>query len=162
MIIYKYQGKGVFYIRELAKKIIAEFEHVAKASQIEIELVVSGNLPNALADVSRIKMVAENFLDNAIRYTKGKGEIKIKIEPKNRSLLFSVQDNGVGIPQKDQKHIFQKFFRSENVLKYQTHGSGLGLYIAKSIIERSGGKIGFKSKENKGSTFWFTTPIKIR
>jgi len=153
--------KTEFSLQDLAKKIIAEFEHAAKTSQIEIKLVVSGNLPQALADVSRIKMVAGNFLDNAIRYTKGKGEVDIKIEPKNKSLLFSVQDNGVGIPQKDQKHIFQKFFRSENVLKHQTSGSGLGLYIAKSIIEGSGGKIGFKSKENKGSTFWFTIPTKI-
>lgn len=74
--------------------------------------------------------------------------------------MLSVKDGGVGIPKEDQKHIFQKFFRSGNVLKYQTQGSGLGLYIAKSIVERSGGKIGFKSEENKGSTFWFTIPIK--
>jgi len=152
--------KTEFSLQDLVKEIIAEFEPLAKSSNIKIKLEVANALPKVFADTSRIKMVAENFLDNAIRYIKGKGEVKIKIESKNKRLLFSVQDNGVGIPQKDQRYIFQKFFRSQNVLKYQTRGSGLGLYIAKSLVERSGGKIGFKSKENKGSTFWFTLPTK--
>ena len=82
------------------------------------------------------------------------------MKKKGKNLYFEIKDNGVGIPKGDQKYIFQKFFRSENILRYQTQGSGLGLYISKAIVERSGGKIGFKSEENKGSTFWFTLPIK--
>jgi len=65
----------------------------------------------------------------------------------------------VGIPKDDQKFIFQKFFRSENAIRQQTQGSGLGLFIAKSIIERFDGQIGFESEKSKGSTFWFTLPI---
>lgn len=152
--------KAEFSLKELAEQIIGRYKAVAEDSQVELSLEAAEDLPQAFGDLSRIKMVAENFVDNAIRYIKGGGEVRIKIEPKNKHLLFSVQDNGVGIPQSDQKNIFQKFFRSKNALKHQIHGSGLGLYIAKSIVEISGGKIGFKSKENKGSTFWFTLPIK--
>ena len=91
---------------------------------------------------------------------KEKGKVEIKLEKVDKYCRFEIKDTGVGIPKKDQKYIFQKFFRSENVMRYQTQGSGLGLYIAKSIVERSGGKIGFESQENKGSTFWFTLLIK--
>jgi len=152
--------KAEFSLQDLAKEIISEFELQASTANVAVKLEASENFPKILADRSRIKWVAENFLDNAIRYIKEKGEVVVKIVKKNNSLVFSVKDSGVGIPKEDQKHIFQKFFRSKNVLKYQTQGSGLGLYIAKSIIERSKGKIGFKSQENKGSTFYFTIPIK--
>ena len=86
--------------------------------------------------------------------------IRIRLSKKDNDIHFSIKDNGVGIPKKDQKYIFQKFFRSENIVRYQTQGSGLGLYISKAIINRAKGKIGFESEEGKGSTFWFTLPIK--
>ena len=154
--------KTEFSLQDLAKDIITEFGPITEASKVKVRLEVAESLPKILADQSRIKLVVENFLDNAIRYSDSKedGEVGIKIEQKNKNLLFSIKDNGVGIPKEDQKHIFQRFFRSSNVLKYQTQGSGLGLYIAKSIVERSKGKIGFRSEESKGSTFWFTIPIK--
>ena len=117
-------------------------------------------MSDVIASSNHIQLVVENFLDNAIRYVKQSGDIKIKIEDRNGKIYFEIKDNGVGIPNDDQKYIFQKFFRAKNVMKYQTQGSGLGLYIAKNIIEKSNGKIGFKSKENEGSTFWFTLPRK--
>ncbi|MCX6758085.1 MAG: HAMP domain-containing sensor histidine kinase, partial [Candidatus Nealsonbacteria bacterium] len=86
-------------------------------------------------------------------------EINIKVYHKNSNIVFEIADNGIGIPKEDQKYIFQKFFRADNVRRYQTNGSGLGLYISKSIIERSGGKIGFESREGVGTTFWFKLPI---
>lgn len=155
--------KAEFSLSDLAKETIAEFLPAAAASHVEIILlndVSEQSLPKAFGDVSQIKLVLENFISNAVRYTKGAGKVEVIIGPKNGGLMFSVKDGGVGIPKEDQKHIFQKFFRSDNVLKYQTEGSGLGLYIAKSIVEKSGGKIGFKSEEGKGSTFWFIVPKK--
>ena len=152
--------KAGFSLINLAEEAIAEFKPVAIASNIEIVLeTAKSNLPQAFGDSSQLKLVVENFIDNAVRYTKGAGKVAVAIAFQNDKLLFSVKDGGVGIPKEDQKHIFQKFFRSGNVLKYQTQGSGLGLYIAKSIIEKSGGKIGFKSEQDKVSTFWFTIPI---
>jgi len=152
--------KTEFFLEELTKDIIAGFKYLAEASNVEVKLEAANPLPKVLADPARVKLVMENLLDNAIRYIKKSGEVKIKIAPAGKFLLFEIKDTGVGIPKEDQRHLFQKFFRSSNVLKHQTQGSGLGLYIAKSIIERSGGKMGFQSLENKGSTFWFTLPIK--
>ena len=147
-------------LEDLIKKLISEFEPFTQASNVEIEFKSEENLPKILADPSQLHLVVENLLDNAIRYIKNNGKVKMLLSRRGQNLYFEIEDNGVGIPREDQKYIFQKFFRSENVLKYQTQGSGLGLYISKAIVERSGGKIGFKSQEGIGSTFWFTLPIK--
>jgi len=152
-----------FSLPDLAQEVVAEFKPIASASNIAIVLETAGaNLPRAFGDSSQLKIVIENFIDNAVRYTKSAGKVVVAIAPKNNELLFSCKDGGVGIPKEDQRHIFQKFFRSGNVLKYQTQGTGLGLYIAKSIVEKSGGKMGFRSEQDKGSTFWFTIPIKTK
>lgn len=152
--------KTTFSFEDLVKELIKNFEPFARASNVKIEFFSEENLPMAFGDPSQIRLVVENLLDNAIRYIKDKGKVIIKLKKKNKNIFFEIEDNGVGIPKEDQKHIFQKFFQAENVLKYQTQGSGLGLYICKAIVEKLGGKIGFKSQENKGSTFWFTIPFK--
>ena len=165
--------KMEFSLEDLVKELIKEFTPFALASNAEIKFLSEENLPKIFADPSQIRLVVENLLDNAIRYIKGRGVVEIKIESQARqkfltknlggqekNIYFKIRDNGVGIPKEEQKYIFQKFFRSGNILRYQTQGSGLGLYISKAIIEKSGGKIGFKSQEGIGSTFWFTLSIK--
>ena len=146
-------------LEDLAREIIEELEAFAGASNVKLALKAPKNLPKVFADPSQVRLVIENLLDNAIRYIKEKGKVEMKLERTDKYCRFEIKDTGVGIPKEDQKYIFQKFFRSENVMRYQTQGSGLGLYIAKSIVKRSGGKIGFKSQEGVGSTFWFTLPI---
>ncbi|MBU0476500.1 HAMP domain-containing histidine kinase [Patescibacteria group bacterium] len=152
--------KEEVFLEDLIKDLISKFEPFATASNVKVSFRVQGSLPQVLADPSQIKIVFENLLDNAIRYVKDKGEIVLKLEGKGENLYFEIRDNGVGIPREDQEHIFQKFFRSKNALRHQTQGTGLGLYISKAIIERSGGKIGFKSQEGAGSIFWFTLPVR--
>ena len=152
--------KSVFSLTEVVEQIIKKIRPYAHASNIEIISEVSDNLEPVFADLSQTKSAIENLLDNAVIYTKEWGKIKIKIEQHKNALLFMIKDSGVGIPENDQKHIFQKFFRSANILKHQTQGSGLGLYIVKFIIEKSGGKIWFHSREGEGTTFWFTLPTK--
>jgi len=145
---------------ELIKSLISRIESFAKASNIEIELIIEENLPEFFFDYQKIEQAVNNILDNAIRYIKGNGKIEIILKKEANKLCLEIKDNGVGIPKEDQKYIFQKFFRASNASKIQAQGSGLGLYIAKSIIEKSGGKIYFVSRENEGSVFTINLPIK--
>jgi len=143
----------------LIQKIIANFMPLAKASNVEITLEAQETLSNAYVDPEKISLVIQNLLDNAIKYIKGKGEVKISAQDEGKFIKVAIKDSGVGIPQPQQKYIFQKFFRSDNTMKHQTIGTGLGLFIAKAVVEESNGKIWFESKENQGTTFYFTLPI---
>lgn len=161
----------IFSLEELIRDLINGFKPFSRASNVEIILESERELPRVTADQAQIRQVVENLIDNAIRYCQpakttdsqrisAKGRVKIRLTKEGRWVRFEIEDNGIGVPQADQKYIFQKFFRAANILRHQTQGSGLGLFIAKAIIERSKGKIGFSSKEGKGSVFWFTLPIK--
>lgn len=152
--------KKEYSLKDLVKRLINRSKVFAEASGIKIEFYPQKGLPKAFFDPTLIRLVAENLIDNAIRYTRKKGKVEIWLRQKDNYLRFEIKDTGVGIPKPDQKHIFKKFFRSENILKEKTKGSGLGLYIAQSIIKESRGKIWFKSQEGKGTTFYFTIPIK--
>lgn len=142
----------------LTQKISANLSAFAKARNVDISLDAPETLPNVFVDSEKISLVIQNLIDNAIKYIKGKGEIKIIMESEKKCVKIIIKDNGVGIPISQQKHIFQKFFRSDNIMKHQTVGTGLGLFIAKSIIEESKGKIWFESKEGDGTTFFLTLP----
>ena len=155
------QKKSEISLVGLIEKVVSGFEPFARASNVKINFTFEKDLPKVFVDPDQIKQVVENLLDNAVRYVKEAGQVEISLSKKDKTLYFEIKDNGVGIPKEDQKYIFQKFFRSSNVLRHQTQGSGLGLYIVKSIVEKAGGKISFESRENKGSTFWFTLPIKL-
>lgn len=152
--------KESFSLPEIVKETIKNFRAFARARNVKIYLESPENLAPVLADAYQIKQVIENLLDNAIRYVKEGGEVKIMLFQQPEKILFQIKDTGMGIPQSEQKYIFKKFFRARNAKRHQAHGSGLGLFIAKAIIERAGGKIGFESKEGKGSTFYFTLPTK--
>ena len=144
-------------LRKIAEDVVKELNSFARANNVELKLDVNGNINKVKTDPIRIKLVIQNFIDNAIKYIGNKkGLIKICLRNEGENVFCSVTDNGVGISKKEQKKIFDKFFRGNGIVKKQTIGTGLGLYIAKAAIESSEGKIGFSSEEGKGSTFWFT------
>jgi len=147
------------FLDEMIQKLVEEYRPLAKASNIKIISEIESDIPLIIIDPQGIGLVLRNLIDNAIRYTKGSGTVRIKLIKKRNSIRCEIQDEGVGIPDRDQKSIFLKFFRSQNAMKYQTIGTGLGLFIAKSFIKESDGKIDFWSEEEKGSTFWFELPI---
>jgi signal transduction histidine kinase len=149
--------------KEVVKRLISRFEIFAEASNVKLEIVADPDLPKIFMDLSQLKLIVENLIDNAIRYSKRKGEVKIYLKRENKYYnLLAIQDKGMGIPKEEEKHIFQKFFRAQNANNHKTRGSGLGLYVVKSIVEKAGGKIWFKSKEGKGTTFFVTLPIKTK
>lgn len=147
-------------LKDLIKDLVERYKVFAEASRIKLNFSSQENLPKVLADPSLLKIVTENLIDNAIRYTKGGGIVEIKLIREKDKVLFAIKDSGVGIPQKEQKYIFQKFFRAENISKERTRGSGLGLYVCRSILNKMGGQIWFKSQLGKGTTFYFKLPIK--
>lgn len=147
-------------IDKLTRLAIDFFSKFAAASNVEIKFKVDDGPTIFYGDPERLRMVIENLLDNAIRYTQKRGTVTISLSKRGNEIFWSVQDEGVGIADEYKKFIFHKFFRAPNALHYQARGSGLGLYIVKAIIEESGGKVGFESVDNKGSKFWFTLPIK--
>lgn len=130
-----------------------------KEKTIEVVFNDTKKIPLVFGDPEKLKMVVENLLGNAIKYTTNHGKIEIKIIKKGDFAILSIKDNGVGIPSEQHGRVFDKFFRSDNIVKYQTEGTGLGLYIAKNIINQLGGEIWFDSVEGLGSIFSFSIPL---
>ncbi|MFH1366553.1 MAG: ATP-binding protein [Patescibacteria group bacterium] len=117
-------------------------------------------LPQVYADPDKLSDIILNLIDNAIKYT-NKGSVTVSMEHKDSEIQVSVKDTGVGIKKEDAKELFGKFQRGTGIARIQPDGSGLGLFIAKSVVEGHHGRIWAESAgEGKGSTFFFTIPIK--
>ena len=118
-------------------------------------------LPEVVVDAQKLTLALKNILENGVRYNVENGEVVVKVEKvENQPYLeVSVRDTGIGIPRGDMDKLFNKFFRSELAIKAQTEGSGLGLYITRSVIQAHGGRIWAESEENRGSVFHFTLPM---
>jgi signal transduction histidine kinase len=106
-------------------------------------------------DADRLLLVFDNLLANALRHTPADGTMAIRVAPATDVVRFEVTDSGPGIAREYHEAIFQKFFRGPGATR---SGAGLGLYIAKEIVEAHGGAIGVDSEVGRGSTFWFTLP----
>jgi len=147
-------------LNNIIKQRIKEFKFIAQNNNTKLIFSSDKNIKQITADEQKISMVITNLLSNALQYIKKSGQVKITTKNKKDNVLIKIKDNGVGIPEDEQDQIFQKFFRAKNAKRYKTQGSGLGLYIAKSIINAHQGKIWFKSKPDKGTIFYIKLPYK--
>lgn len=118
------------------------------------------NIPTIPMDYEVIWQVLQNLISNAIRYSQKNSTIYINIVRNKNLIEYSIKDSGIGIPDEQKDKIFEKFFRTDNALKFVPEGSGLGLSLAKSLVESWDGKIWFESKINNGTTFYVTIPLK--
>ncbi len=113
------------------------------------------------ADADKIRQAFQNLLSNAVKYSRDGGRIELNCDRSNKNeTIFSIKDSGFGIPENQQKRVFEKFFRGNNIVTKATDGTGLGLYITRAIVEAHGGKIWFESQENKGTAFHLSIPNK--
>lgn len=145
----------------LIQEVLEYFESLAKERNVRLIFYKPEQTPPPLLmDRRRIMLVLQNLVENAIRYNVKNGEVRVRADwLKDKPYVqVSVEDTGLGIPEKDLPRIFSKFFRSENVMRVETEGSGLGLFIVKNIVKRHGGDIWVKSVEKRGTTFTFVLP----
>jgi len=147
-------------LEELVASTINSFSDKIQKKKTKVKLILpKEKMPMVKVDAEKIGIVIFNLLDNAIDYSPEKGKIEISFSSDGKQITFTIKDGGVGIPDSQKKRIFSKFFRGENVIKMETEGTGLGMFIAKNIIDAHQGKIWFESEEGKGTTFSFALPI---
>jgi len=144
---------------KIVKDIANEFDIKAKMKNISFTLKYAANIPLVNVDKKLFNIVITNLVDNAIKYTPDGGKVVLSIGKNKEGVLMKVMDNGYGILKKDKDKIFTKLFRGDNAKEKVADGNGLGLYIVKSIIEQSEGKVWFESRENKGTTFYVLLPF---
>lgn len=144
----------------LVRDAVTSLQSWAKTKQLALICEIPENLPMISADYDRVIQVLVNLMSNGIKFTPPNGSIKVRVVPFGPIFLkIFVSDTGPGMPKEKQKHLFEKFYQLEQREKMDTPGTGLGLYIARNIVELHGGEIGCESEEGKGTTFHFTLPI---
>lgn len=140
------------------RQIMAEAKALADPKKIILSYA-EGQEYIVQADSGKLKEVAMNFVSNAIKYNREGGWVKVYHEVEGSNLITHVEDNGLGMSEDDQKHMFEKFFRANSGAVKTIQGTGLGLFITKELIEKMGGKIWFLSREGRGTRFSFSLPL---
>jgi len=144
----------------LSKQVVHSLQPQALKADVTINEDILVPTPILYIDPQRMKQVLNNLVINAIKFTPPEGSVTIRVRPYNeRFVVISVSDTGYGIPIDDRPHIFERFYQSNHALQSKMGGYGLGLSIAKLIIEQHGGEISFESAIDKGTTFYFTAPL---
>jgi PAS domain S-box-containing protein len=145
----------------LARETVREINPLLEEKELRLKQTYGRGLGSLEADQKILRVILQNLITNAVKYTPPKGKIEVRLDlPRPGLLRLVVKDNGHGIPKEQQAKIFSKLFRADNAAKLDAGGSGLGLYLVKSFIDLCGGKISFTSKENKGTAFTVMLPVK--
>jgi len=149
-----------FDLTKTIEEEVKQLERAAKDKGLKLVYQKHGHV-SLCADEMKVRQVVMNFIDNALYYTIN-GKVLVNLYDEGENVRFEVTDNGIGVPKEQQKHLFTKFYRAENARATRPDGTGLGLFMAKKVIEEHHGEIIFHSKEGKGSTFGFRLPKKAK
>ncbi|PIP18402.1 MAG: hypothetical protein COX42_01045, partial [Parcubacteria group bacterium CG23_combo_of_CG06-09_8_20_14_all_35_6] len=143
-------------VAEICRLAIDSIADGFKKKGIRLKFIKPSKSIMVFCDKEKIGLVLQNMLDNALKYTTKLGKVSLFIEETLVDVTFNIKDTGIGIAKNEQNRVFSKFFRTNEAVLSEPVGSGLGLYMAKNIIDSHNGKIGFKSQPGKGTTFYFT------
>jgi len=146
-------------VNELVLASVEAFRPRAEAEGVRLDVDVQPETPNIELDRTRIEQVLGNLLDNAIHYTPGDGRVTVSTRTESSTLRITVVDNGEGISPEVLPYLFERFYRADPSRSRQSGGAGLGLTIAKQLVEAHGGEIGAESEPGRGSKFSFTLPL---
>ena len=146
-------------LTDICDSVIKELTPQITQRKEVIKRSFAGAPKSYLGDPKLLRIIFQNFISNAVKYTQDGGHIEVEIASREPNLYIRVTDNGYGIPKQQQGKIFEKLFRADNVREKDTEGTGLGMYIVKAIVESSNGRIWFESEENKGTTFHVMLPL---
>jgi signal transduction histidine kinase len=145
----------------LVEHVVAESQSAAVAKRQNLNLQMRGERMRVLGSIAQLRQMVVNFVGNAIKYTPDNGVINVRLRRDQKKIYFEVQDNGYGIPKARQDRIFQRFYRAQTPGTEHINGTGLGLSLVKSVVERHGGEVWMQSEEGKGSTFGAWLPLSI-
>jgi len=159
------KGKSEYFfeevnIVEIIEEAISSFSIFINSKNIKVFLKKGKNKSILVrADRVRLRVLVDNLLNNAVRYTPEGGNVEINVSKKEKEAVFRIKDSGIGIKNKDQAFIFEKFYRAKEAKRVDAQGTGLGLYIARALVEGMRGRIWFHSTSGQGTTFYFTLPL---
>jgi PAS domain S-box-containing protein len=146
-------------LNHIIDEVFKELALAAETKQIELTSKLPKTPLIIKGDNLIVKEIVINLVSNALKYTPDNGKVQVQCRKGTRNVLISVKDNGMGIPKNAREQVFSKFYRAQNVVRHETSGTGLGLYLVKGLVETLGGTIWFESVENSGSTFYVRLPI---
>jgi len=147
---------------DVAASVLNELKPSIVQKRLQVTTTIARSVPPLSVDPKLTRILFQNLLSNAVKYTPDNGSIKLGIahDRRRRNVIVTVADTGYGIPAEEQAQIFTKLFRATNVRERETDGTGLGLYIVRSILEQCGGKVWFTSEEDKGTVVSFSLPAR--
>ncbi len=145
---------------DVGKDVLRDLDQEIRAKKLSISCPGIETPLRFSLDPRLARIILQNLLSNAVKYTPQGGKVSLEMKVENETLMVTVSDTGIGIPKEQQGRMYEKFFRADNVRTTDTTGTGLGLYIVKSLLATAGGTIRFESEEGKGSVFTVTVPKK--